>query len=119
DLDDEPCGVADEIYDVGADRCLPTKACAVQAMSTQCRPYDSLGIGRIRSQRSRPDALLRRDMPTRCLWKLSHQSCFPGPSPTPPPPTGGGYTPLPAPPGPPPPPRPTLPPPAPPPTLPP
>src|SRR5262249_53932966 len=91
DLDNEPCGVADEIHDVGADRCLATETRAVQAMSTQCRPYDSLGIGRIRSQRSRPDALLRRHVPTRCFCTLSHHgSCFSCPLPNPPPQAGEG-----------------------------
>src|SRR5262249_43190705 len=91
DLDNEPCGVADEIHDVWADRCLATETRAVRAMSTQCRPYDSLGLGRIRSQRSRPDALLRRDMPTRRFCTLSnHGSCFSCPLSNPPPQAGEG-----------------------------
>src|SRR5260221_14086553 len=68
-------------------------------MSTQCRPYDSLGLGRIRSQRSRPHALLRRYVPTRCFCALNHYGCcFCWPPPPPPPPTGGGGPPPPAPP---------------------
>src|SRR5260370_27875565 len=67
-------------------------------MSTQCRPYDSLGLGRIRSQRSRPHALLRRYVPTRCFCALNHYGCcFCSRPPPPPPPTGGGRRPPPLP----------------------
>src|SRR5260370_19831377 len=63
-------------------------------MSTQCRPYDSLGLGRIRSQRSRPHALLRRYVPTRCFCALNHYGCcFCSSPPQNPPPKRGGEPP--------------------------
>src|SRR5262249_62023495 len=64
-------------------------------MSTQCRPYDSLGLGRIRSQRSCPHALLRRYMPAGRFCALNHHGCcFSYPPPHPPPPAGEGGHPL-------------------------
>ncbi len=50
DLDNKTSSVTDEVHDVWPDWRLTTKTRSVHAMSTQCRPNDSLGIGEIRAQ---------------------------------------------------------------------
>jgi len=57
DLDDETCGMTDEIHDVWTNRGLATKACALHPMAAQRRPYQSLGISRVCSQRARSNEL--------------------------------------------------------------
>jgi len=50
DLDNKTSSVTGEVHDVWPDWRLATKTRSVHAMSTQCRPNDSLGIGEIRAQ---------------------------------------------------------------------
>src|ERR1700716_3335689 len=85
-FDCERCGVADKIHDVGTDRGLATKARTLHAVAAQGRPYQSFGIGRVRSQRARADQLLRGQMPARGFRLVSHDEppCLPPPPPPPP-----------------------------------
>jgi hypothetical protein len=83
DLDDETCGMADEIYDVWTNRGLATKACALHPMVAQRRPYQSLGSSRVCSQRARSNELLRGQMPAWSFRRVGHdQSCLSAPTPS-------------------------------------
>jgi hypothetical protein len=71
ELDHELGRMTDEVGDVVLDRHLSTKTRAVQAMTAELGPEDSLCIGRVLAERSRIRAQSVRDLPVR-MFRIDH-----------------------------------------------